>query len=278
MNETHSFHIDIQFQNFRYSRNHSLTFFIILSSLRLPSLVCPRFPISYQEGDFMAIFGISDLHLSLNSNKPMDVFPGWNDYVERVASHWKRTVREEDTVVLPGDLSWALKLEEAERDIAFLHALPGRKIILKGNHDLWWGTMNKLQLFLSKHDFSSVAPLYHTAIEVGDYAICGTRGWDYDAADDEKVLMREVGRLRVALEQAVSTGKTPLVFLHFPPAYGNYVCRPMMDVLHEFDIRQVYHGHLHGAGSQFALFECEGIELKLLSCDRLQFQPVKIAD
>ena len=142
----------------------------------------------------MALFGISDLHLSLGCDKPMDVFPGWKDYVARLEKNWRAMVSEEDTVVIGGDISWALKLEETEEDFAFLHGLPGKKLFLKGNHDLWWSTARKLHNWFEEKGFSSLELIFNSAAPVGDRCVCGTRGWFYDAESDQdkKVLNRDV--------------------------------------------------------------------------------------
>ena len=222
----------------------------------------------------MSIFAISDLHLSLSSDKPMDVFSGWENHTERIRANWERLVKDSDTVVLPGDLSWALKLDEVYDDMAFLNSLPGKKLILKGNHDLWWGTMKKLNSFLTENGFDTVLPIFNSAAEVEDRAVCGTRGWDYDSpVSDVNIVLREAARLDTSLK-AEMTGKEPLVFLHFPPAYKDFVCREMIDVLHAHGIKRVYHGHIHGVGRINALREFEGIELRLVSCDCVDFTPV----
>ncbi len=225
----------------------------------------------------MAIYAISDLHLSFGTNKPMDIFRGWDNHTQRIKANWQRLITENDTVVMPGDLSWGLKLEETLEDFKFLNSLPGKKIISKGNHDLWWGTKKKTEEFFKENDICSVELLYNNAIEVGEYAVCGTRGWFYDCAEnDKKVLMREVGRLTASLGEAVKLNKEPLVFLHYPPVYGEYVCREMLDVLVEYNIKTVYHGHIHGAGFNNAVKQFENINFKLLSCDCVDFTPVLI--
>lgn len=225
----------------------------------------------------MAIYGISDLHLSLSADKPMDVFPGWDHYVDQLKSRWSALVTSDDTVVIPGDFSWALKLEDTEADFSFLETLPGKKILLKGNHDLWWSTMKKFRAFLNDRGFSTVTPLFNDAVSVGEYTVCGTRGWDYDAPETEKLVsLREAGRLERSLAEAEKLGGTPLVFLHFPPAYGSFVCREIMDVLHDHKVTTVYHGHIHGTGYLNCPTEIEGIRLELLSCDRLGFTPRRI--
>lgn len=224
----------------------------------------------------MSIFAISDLHLSLGTNKPMDIF-GWDNHVERIKANWKKMVKDEDTVVLAGDFSWALKLEESVEDFKFLDALPGKKLILKGNHDLWWSTVKKVEEFFAKNDISSIKLVYNNAVEVGKYAICGTRGWMFSGSEqDKKIIAREGGRLRRSLEAAVNTGKEPLVFMHYPPAYGDDVCVEFIDILHEFNVTRVFYGHIHGNGFNNSIPEFDGIKLKLTSCDCMNFVPFEI--
>lgn len=224
----------------------------------------------------MSIFTISDLHLSLGTNKPMEVF-GWENYVNRIESNWKRLVKETDTVVIPGDFSWALKLEESLEDFKFLESLPGTKLLFKGNHDLWWSTVKKVNEFFNQNDIKTVKLVFNNSVVVEDFAVCGTRGWLFSGADDDKkIIAREAGRLRRSLEDAVKTGKTPLVFTHYPVAYGEDYCEEMVDVLKEFGITTVYYGHIHGLGFNNSIPEFSGIKLKLVSADCINFVPYLI--
>lgn len=186
-------------------------------------------------------------------------------------------ITENDTIVLPGDFSWALKMEEALEDFKFLESLPGKKLLLKGNHDLWWSTAKKVYEFFEQNELKSVELVFNNAVIVEDKAICGTRGWLFSCAeDDKKIIAREAGRLRRSLEEAVKTEREPLVFMHYPPAYGEEHCREFIDVLHEFSIDRVYYGHIHGNGFNNAIPEFEGIKLKLVSCDCMNFVPFEI--
>lgn len=224
----------------------------------------------------MSIFTISDLHLSFGTDKPMDVF-GWENHVERLKSNWMRLVKPEDTVVLPGDFSWALKCDEALEDFKFIESLPGKKLLLKGNHDLWWTTAKKLKKFFEDNNIKSVDIIYNNSVVVGEYAVCGTRGWLLDGnSDDKKILLREAGRLERSLESAVSSGKKPLVFMHFPPAYASEHSPEIVDVLHRFSVDTVYYGHIHGLGFNNSVSEFDGIKLKLVSSDCLEFVPFLI--
>lgn len=224
----------------------------------------------------MSIFAISDLHLSFGTDKPMNIFRGWDNHTARLEANWKRLVKPEDTVVLPGDFSWALKTEESVKDFEFLENLPGKKILLKGNHDLWWATVKKLREFWAENGFSSVDTVYNNCVVAEGYAIAGTRGWFYDNTGSKKVLLREAGRLDTSLKEAEKTGLPILTFLHYPPVYGEFVCDEILDVLKAHNIKKVYYGHIHGAGFNNAVKEYNGIEFKLISCDCIDFTPFLI--
>ena len=228
----------------------------------------------------MSLFAIADLHLSLGEDKPMDVFAGWNDYVERLERNWRSLVNDGDTVVIAGDISWAMRLEDTLTDFRFIDSLPGRKLLMKGNHDYWWSTKSKMDQFLSENRLDSMQILFNNAYECGEYAVCGTRGWflENDTPEDVKVLNREVGRLRMSLDAALKTGKEPVAFLHYPPYYRGVECREIMDVLCEYGVKRCYYGHIHGKNSFRLCHEGEyrGVELRLISCDRVGFMPVLI--
>ena len=168
----------------------------------------------------MALFVLGDPHLSLGASKPMDIFPGWNDYVDRLEKNWRKLITPQDTIVLAGDISWAMRLTDTRKDFAFLQQLPGQKIIMKGNHDYWWSTANKMNAYLKAEGFDTLHILHNNSYSVEGYAICGTRGWLFDVGEphDEKVMNREIGRLRMSL-QAAEPGLEKLVFLHYPPVY-----------------------------------------------------------
>ena len=224
----------------------------------------------------MSLFAIADLHLSLGADKPMDIFPGWAGYVEKLEKNWRENVRPEDTVVIAGDISWGLEIGETKEDFAFLDSLPGTKLLLKGNHDLWFSTKTNVERFFEENGFSTLKILFNNAYEYGDYAICGTRGWMNDQTD-KKVLLRECGRLRLSLEAGKKLGKKPLVFLHYPPVYGGGECYEILDVLLEYGIERVYYGHIHGYSAGYAINGIRnGIDFRLISCDYIQFNPIKI--
>lgn len=224
----------------------------------------------------MALFTISDLHLSLGANKPMDKFYGWEHYVDRIYANWQRVVGAQDTVVLPGDFSWGLKLEETLPDFQFLEKLNGRKILLKGNHDLWWSTRKKIEAFFSEHRIESVSLVHNSVCEAEGSCICGTRGWFFDDTASRKVLHREALRLELSLQLARQSGKPPFVFLHYPPVYAEQACEEIVSVLKAYGVQTVYHGHIHGAGRNRATAQWEGIRFHLVSCDCIDFTPYRI--
>lgn len=228
----------------------------------------------------MALYAIGDLHLSLGTDKPMDDFYGWDHYVERLESNWRRLVTEQDTVVIAGDISWGMTMEEAHADFAFLQSLPGQKLLIKGNHDYWWQTRRKMDAYLSENGFSTLRIVHNDAVAVDDrLAVCGTRGWFYDAEGDadKKVLNREVGRLHASVQAAKETGCEPVAFLHYPPVYGDSVCHEIMDALKAEGITRCYYGHIHGAGIHKAVSGVfDGIDLRLISADALSFVPLHI--
>ena len=225
----------------------------------------------------MSIFAISDLHLSLGVDKPMDIIKGWDNYTKRLQANWQRLVKPEDTVILPGDFSWGLKIEETKKDFEFLESLPGKKLLLKGNHDLWWSTAKKIHEFFESNNFSSVDIIYNNCAVVENYAVAGTRGWFYDDTGSKKVLMREAGRLDSSLTAAEKTGLPILCFLHYPPVYGDSVCNEIFDIIKKHNIKKVYYGHIHGLGYINAVKEYDGVEFKLISCDCIDFTPYYIA-
>ncbi len=224
----------------------------------------------------MSIFAISDLHLSFGVSKPMDIFKGWDNHSERIEANWKRLIKPEDTVVLPGDFSWGLKIEETLEDFKFLEKLPGKKLLLKGNHDLWWSTAKKIREFFEENSIKSVDIIYNNCAIAEGFAIAGTRGWFYDDKSSKKVLLREAGRLEKSLSEAENTGLPILTFLHYPPVYSDSVCEEIFEVLKKHNVKTVYYGHIHGLGYINAVKEYEGINFKLISCDCIDFTPIKL--
>lgn len=227
----------------------------------------------------MSLYVISDPHLSLTTDKSMTVFSGWDDYVMRLQKQWRQLVTPADTVVLAGDISWAMTLDDALEDFRFLHALPGRKLLFKGNHDYWWCTRRKMDAFFEENALSSLTVVHNDAVAVdGRFAVCGSRGWFYDDAEDNvKILRREAERLRTSIRAAKQTELEPVVFLHYPPLFDGRVCEELTDVLKAEGVRRCYYGHVHGAGIRQAFEgEWEGITFRLTSCDALRFCPLLI--
>ena len=227
----------------------------------------------------MALYVIGDLHLSTGCDKPMDVFGGrWENYTEKLREGFS-TVRPEDTTVLCGDISWGMSLQEAREDFMFIHALPGRKIILKGNHDYWWTTVSQANRFLESNGIHSISFLNNNAFFYGDCALCGTRGWADDAGEDgehdQRMLRRELMRLEASLKAAGEHEK--IVFLHYPPKVRTGEWSEAIDLMCAYGVKRCYYGHLHGAGCNQA-FEGEyrGIRFRLVSADHVLFIPQKI--
>ena len=235
----------------------------------------------------MSLFSIADLHLSLSADKPMDIFGSrWQSYTEKIEKNWRAVVSPEDTVIVPGDISWAMSLEDAAADFAFIDALPGRKLIGKGNHDYWWATMTKLHAFTAEHGFTTIDFLYNNAFVCEDYIVCGTRGWYVEErlqnarenADYEKIVTREAMRLEMSLGEAKKlrgdSEKMILVYLHFPPVFRSFVCRELVDVLHAHRIKNCYFGHIHGTYNVPRCVDFEGISMTMISADFLNFVPM----
>lgn len=225
----------------------------------------------------MALYTISDVHLSKSVNKPMDVFGHlWEDYENRLTLGFGK-LSENDVTVIQGDVSWAMAMKDALLDFKLIDSWPGRKIISKGNHDYWWDTATKIKRFFSENGITTIEILHNNAFSVGDFAICGTRGWFYEEenGNSRKIYDREIGRLRRSLEEGVKlSGKHLLCFLHYPPICSGYECDEITDMLSEFGVESCFYGHLHGYGHKSA-FEGvhKNVSYKLVSADFLSFEP-----
>ena len=228
----------------------------------------------------MAIYTIGDLHLSLGCEKPMDIFPGWQGYMEKLERHWNTLVRPEDTVVLGGDISWGISLAEANGDFALIESLPGKKIILKGNHDLWWETAAKMHRFFEENGFTTMEFLHNNCYFYGKTALCGTRGWpfeeDFSDPHNEKIFRRELLRLEASLKLGAAQDPEEIIcFLHYPPLYANFRCGPMIELMQKYGVRRCIYGHLHSDSLRWAVEGMhEGIEWRLVSGDHVDFTPV----
>lgn len=229
----------------------------------------------------MALYAIGDLHLALGADKPMDIFGGrWEGYMDKLHEGLS-VIGSEDTTVLLGDLSWALGIEQAREDFAYISRIPGRKIILKGNHDYWWTTAAKFYKFCEQNEFADMFVLNNNCYLYGDIAICGTRGWFYEeekqGTHDEKVFRRELGRLETSLKAAGDREK--FCFLHYPPRYRGYECPEILQLLKAYGVTRCYYGHLHGDSLKLAIQgSFEGTQFGLVSADYVNFRPQRIAD
>lgn len=236
----------------------------------------------------MSVFTIADLHLSSSADHPMDIFGArWQGYTKKIEKNWRAVVTEADTVILPGDISWAMNLEEAREDFAFLDSLPGKKLIGKGNHDFWWETATKLYRFFEENGFTTLSLLYNNACVVEDLIVCGTRGWFLEEekqqtvgeVDFAKIRNREVARLKISLDaakrlQTQESAELEIVtFLHFPPVWNGYVCEEIVALLAEYGVRRCYCGHIHGVYHVPQTESFRGIDFTLISSDFLQFVP-----
>lgn len=231
----------------------------------------------FYSGGIMSLFAIADTHLSLGTNKPMDSFEGWNNYVSRLEKNWRGVVNESDTVIIAGDVSWALNFSELHADFDFLNRLPGRKIIIKGNHDYWWNTVSSMEKFAAENSFDTITFLNNNSFECCGVSVCGSRGWllEQDSDEDEKILKREIGRIERSIDSAQTEEK--LVFLHYPPVTANHLNSEILHLLKSKGIKKCYYGHLHGKAAHFAYQgELDGITLKLISADTLHFTPYLI--
>ncbi len=228
----------------------------------------------------MSVFAIGDLHLSLGCDKPMDIFKGWDGYVSRLEENWNRVVSDTDTVVIPGDISWAMSLNDTVKDFAFINnVLKGNKIILKGNHDYWWNTAAKMNKFLSEQGFDRIKILNNNAYLVEGICVVGTRGWINDDGTecDVKVLNREAGRLQMSVNEGLKLGGELIAFIHYPPIYNGEKNEYILSVIRESGIKKCYYGHIHGPGHRYAFQgEHEGTVYKMISADYLGFMPIMI--
>lgn len=230
----------------------------------------------------MATYGISDLHLSFGVNKPMNVFGKlWHDYEKKVENNWKKQIKEEDIVVMPGDISWGIDFKEAYSDFKYINDLPGKKIFLRGNHDYYFSTKTKVENFLKENSFDTIQVLHNNAIDTDEYIICGTRGWGktevLDAEGDKRVIYREKNRLKMSLDEGLKIQndykekgieKKILVAMHFPPFLPEF-----QEVLKSYNVSKCIYGHLHGYGHTMVKEgKINNIEYVMVSCDYTNFK------
>ncbi len=235
----------------------------------------------------MSVYTIGDLHLSFHENKPMSIFgENWEGHEEKVKKDWIKKVKENDLVVLPGDFSWSTYLKDTYEDFSYLNSLPGKKLLLKGNHDYWWTTVTSMRKFLKEKEFENIDFVYNTAYEFENYIISGTRGWGQnEEGEDKKLLKREVARLELSLKEAIKLNenkeKEILVFLHYPPITKNNITNNEMSdfikIMKKYNVKRCYYGHLHSSAIKEAVEgEYYGINFKLVSADGLDFKLLKI--
>lgn len=230
----------------------------------------------------MAIYTIADLHLSFGTNKPMDIFgQNWLNYEEKIKQDWLSKVKEEDTVILPGDFSWAMYLEETEKDFNYINTLPGKKILLKGNHDYWWTTVTKMKKYLNEKNMKNIDFLYNNSYEKENKIIVGTRGWTLsEEQEDIKLTKREIARLELSIKDGIlkyGKDKEIVVFMHYPPVTKTYMDTEYIKLMKEYNVKKCFYGHLHANSIKDAVEgKVQGIELKLVSSDGLDFKLFKI--
>ena len=229
----------------------------------------------------MAIYVIADLHLSFSQNKPMDIFGNnWEKHAEKIRNNWIKKVKQDDYVILPGDFSWATYIEDTKLDFSYLNSLPGRKILLKGNHDYWWTTLASMRKFVKENEFENIDFLYNNSYLVENKIIVGTRGWNIlDSEDDKKMIKRETARLELSIKDGIQkygSEREIIAFLHYPPITQNNLNklenREFINMLKKYNIKRCYYGHLHGQSHKDAVTGIiDGIEYKLISADYLNF-------
>ncbi len=234
----------------------------------------------------MAIYAIGDLHLSFNENKPMDIFgENWEGHEEKIKKDWIKKVKENDLVLLPGDFSWSTYLENTYEDFKYLNELPGKKLLLKGNHDYWWTTLTSMRKYLGENGFKNIDFLNNNSYEFEGKIITGTRGWmQTDDAEDKRLVEREVKRLELSLKDGIEKhgeNEEIIVNMHYPPitSYNvqNNIPSPFIDMMKKYKVKKCIYAHLHGIAINEAIEgNYEGIEMKLVSCDSLDFNLWKV--
>ena len=229
----------------------------------------------------MALFTLADLHLACSVDKPMDIFGGrWQNYMQKIEKNWNAIVQPDDIVVIGGDVSWGIDLKEAKADFEYLNHLNGKKIILKGNHDLWWATVSKMNRFLQENGFENIEFLYNNSFQYQNIGICGTRGWFYEEefkkGHDEKIFKRELQRLETSLKSAKSKNVDEIYcFLHYPPLYSNFCCNEIINLMKNYGVTRCIYGHLHSDARRWAVLgKHYDIDFLLVSGDHVDFTPV----
>ena len=236
----------------------------------------------------MSIYTIGDLHLSFNENKPMSVFgKKWEDYEQKIKKDWKEKVKKDDIVVLPGDFSWSMYLKDTYKDFEYINNLPGKKLLLKGNHDYWWTTIKSMRNYIKENNLKDIDFIYNNSYEYENTIIVGTRGWTLgDDDESKKMINREVARLELSIKNGIETygeNKEIIAFMHYPPILKQNIQNNEMNefirMLKKYDIKKCYYGHLHGTAIQEAIEGTHfGIDFKLVSADGINFKLIKVKD
>ncbi len=230
--------------------------------------------------EVMALYAISDLHLALNQDKPMDIFGShWYKHDEKIKENWINKITEEDTVLIAGDISWSMRIDEGLLDLKWINELPGRKIISKGNHDYWWSSISKLNNLYDNMSF-----IQNNFFTYEDYAICGTRGWICEGSHnfkekDKKIYNREQIRLRLSLEGAKKAGyEKIIVMIHYPPTNEKFQDSAFTEIFNEYNVEKVIYGHLHGITDEEKILKGvhKGVEYIFTSCDYINFDPIRM--
>ena len=227
----------------------------------------------------MAIFAIGDLHLSADGEKTMEIFGGWEDYQKRIVDNWNRSVKPEDTVVLAGDTSWGMSLEDAMPDFALLDSLPGIKIVLKGNHDYWWSSLTAMYKALESKGIQSIRFLHNNSYYFEGINLCGSRGWMFEKGQphDQKIIRREAIRMEASIQARENPAAETIMFLHYPPVYAGEEQETFIEVLRKHRITRCYYGHIHGGGHSSAITGLyKGIYFRMIAADYIGFDPVLI--
>ncbi len=228
----------------------------------------------------MSVFVIGDTHLSQSVDKPMDIFGGrWENYTQKLCDNWQNTVEENDTVVIAGDISWAMSLDDALADLKLIDSLPGKKLLLKGNHDYWWDTVTKMKKFLQQNEINSIDFIFNNSFFCDGLWLCGSRGWMLETTSatehDKKIIAREGARLERSLATAGDGEK--IAFLHYPPIYDGIPAKEFIEILQNHGVKRCYYGHLHSGSIKKATVGTHfGINFSLVSADAIDFLPIKI--
>ena len=234
----------------------------------------------------MSIYTIGDLHLSFIENKPMSIFGhNWEGHEEKIKNNWIQNVKEDDLVILPGDFSWATYLKDTDEDFKYLNKLPGKKLLLKGNHDYWWATVTSMRKFLQENEFSNIDFIYNNSYEFENCIIAGTRGWSQtEEQEDKRLLKREALRLELSIQNGINTygkDKEIIVFMHYPPISNSNLnqneTNEFIQIMQKYNVKKCFYGHLHSVSIKEAVEgEHYGIDFKLVSADGLDFKLWKV--